>query len=365
VADLHVDRTYQRSLESRRSQAAIEHICENFRWSLFDACSVTKGLTGYLIIDGQHRVEAARRRKISEVPCLVKSMASVQEQARAFVTLNRDRVAVTGFAIYHALVAAGDAEANEMARVCAAANVEVARYPMPVHHMPPTHTLSVASIRTAIARNGASATTSALTILRLCFDEPGALRAHLITALADSLSAGADHLAIEQALRPMAFKALERRIMDVAARQETSRVKAARIVIDQLGGLSAAQAIAAQPAIFPTVGPAEQPGESRQIPSKSHVPPPGSESCPEAAQADPGQRWPVGTEGRAEPSRTGSRDRQLCREERGDPVPAGSRGADRSAARVEVHARGSDACATARAGGRRERQSTAGEGRLT
>lgn len=114
VADLAVDPSYQRSVETRRSQAAIEGIAEHFRWALFGTVTVTKGLVGYLIIDGQHRVEAARRRKIVSVPCIAIGTASVREQAMAFVDANRRRLTVGPFAIYHAMVHAGDEDANAL-----------------------------------------------------------------------------------------------------------------------------------------------------------------------------------------------------------------------------------------------------------
>jgi hypothetical protein len=119
VRDLAVDSSYQRSIEARRNQAAIERICENFRWSLFGIVTVTKGLTGYLIIDGQHRTEAARRLKLASVPCLIVPPLSRQDQALAFVAANRDRVSVTPFAIHHAMVAAAGMPPPAHYRQCA------------------------------------------------------------------------------------------------------------------------------------------------------------------------------------------------------------------------------------------------------
>jgi len=185
VADLAVDSSYQRSIEARRNQAAIERICENFRWSLFGIVTVTKGLTGYLIIDGQHRTEAARRLKIASVPCLIVPPLSRKDQALAFVAANRDRVAVTAFAIHHALAAAGDVSACALQAMCEAADVEVPHYPIPANKSKPSQTLAIGALRTLMECCGKTRGAELLQAIRGAFhSDTGALRAPLISALA-------------------------------------------------------------------------------------------------------------------------------------------------------------------------------------
>jgi hypothetical protein len=288
VSELAVDSSYQRSIEARRNQAAIERICENFRWSLFGKVTVTKGLTGYLIIDGQHRAEAARRLKIATVPCLIVPPLSRQDQALAFVAANRDRVSVTGFAIYHALVAAGDESATAMARVCMSADVEVARYPMPISNMQPRQTLSVASIRNAVVLHGEASTIKALKIIRQAFpNEPGALRAHLITALADLIGAfnAKDAELLVIALRHCGLRNIERKIGQAAADQELSRPKAAVSVIRNLVGAKPDAPSAPVPKAIPSVPPpvkqVAQPIVARTMPKVTPKAAPAARKMPE------------------------------------------------------------------------------------
>lgn len=221
VARLTVDLAYQRSLETRRSQQLIAAIAGGFRWSKFGAVLVAPIESGgagrgrpreanadlrrranpapgaalehgsYALLDGQHRVAGARQLGIKEVPCIVIEAASTEEQAQAFVGANRDRVAVTPYALHHAMVAAGDPRARAVARVCQAAEVEIPRYPIPVANLKPNQTLALGTIAKAVGPLiGGSDTTDeasvviALRILRQRFaDVAGALRAHLIQGL--------------------------------------------------------------------------------------------------------------------------------------------------------------------------------------
>ena len=74
VARCRVDSAYQRSILSKNSQALIGRISTNFRWAAFQAVLATpdpKEEGWFLILDGQHRVEAARRRGFPRVPAVV------------------------------------------------------------------------------------------------------------------------------------------------------------------------------------------------------------------------------------------------------------------------------------------------------
>lgn len=126
VGKLEVDARYQRSLETARSARLIDRIVVNFRWAAFQAVSVVEKGARYVIIDGQHRVEAARRLKIASVPCILVEDLSLAEQAKLFVEAN-DRVALNQFAIFHAKVAAGDADACKVAAFCKQYGVVIPR----------------------------------------------------------------------------------------------------------------------------------------------------------------------------------------------------------------------------------------------
>ena len=80
VAKCSVDASYQRTFESRTSQALVSRIAENFRWSAFQAVLAAKRGAGWVIIDGQHRVEAARRAGIEHVPAVIVRAGSIAEE---------------------------------------------------------------------------------------------------------------------------------------------------------------------------------------------------------------------------------------------------------------------------------------------
>lgn len=223
TAKLSVDMAYQRSLETRRSQQLIARIAGEFRWSKFGAVLLAPlPLGAYALLHGQHRVAAARQLGLDQVPGIVIEAPSKEEQASAFVGANRDRVAVTTYALHHALVAAGDARAAAIARVCKAADVEIPRYPIPAANLKPNQTLALGTIGKLLgATAGINGATSegyvvvALQVLRKSYtDVQGALRAHLIQGLVLYLhthpAAAAEH--VLAALAPLDLFGLEHRI---------------------------------------------------------------------------------------------------------------------------------------------------------
>lgn len=147
VDRLDVDPAYQRTLDTKASQKLIHKIADGFRWISFQAILATPvGKGRWLIIDGQHRVAAARLRLIPHVPSVVVAEASQQEQAAAFVGANKDRVPVSAQAIYYARLAAGDPDALRVARVCKAAQVEMLRYPLAASKTPARKTTAISAL---------------------------------------------------------------------------------------------------------------------------------------------------------------------------------------------------------------------------
>lgn len=236
VEQLRVDETYQRSIETRRSQSLIGRVTETFYWPLFGAVIVAIDEGEHWVIDGQHRVEAARRIGIDKVLCIVVVVGSKAEAARAFVGANRDRVAPTPYALHHALVAAGDPDAVAINDVCRRAGVEIPRYPIPLQSLKPNQTLTIGAIRSSISRLGGGATVSALKTLREAFPEPGALRAHLITGVAAVFAARAQlpRQLLQDLLTAKGFKALEGEILAEALGSKDKRAAIAERIIERL-----------------------------------------------------------------------------------------------------------------------------------
>jgi hypothetical protein len=139
----------------------------------------------WVVLDGQHRVEAARRCGIAHVPAVVVAAASVEEQARAFVRANLDRVSVNPFALYHARLVAGEDKARSIAAVCRACGVVIPKYAQSVEHMKAGETLALGVIAQMVDRLfeiGARAVLGC--VADVYREQPGAIRAPLLRAVA-------------------------------------------------------------------------------------------------------------------------------------------------------------------------------------
>jgi hypothetical protein len=113
IEQLCVDDRYQRSLEATHSIRLIRRIAANWDWGLCQPLYVARRADGKLyVVDGQHRWAAAKLRgDIWQLPCVVRSFSSTEEEAAAFVALNQERTPLTALQIFRASVASGDPEA--------------------------------------------------------------------------------------------------------------------------------------------------------------------------------------------------------------------------------------------------------------
>lgn len=133
LTKLFVDATYQRPTETSKSQKNIAYIRDNWSWRDCGALTVVwvSSKKKFAIIDGQHRWKAACQRKdIPELPCVIIQEVGTQDQAKSFVGINRHRVVLTNIANYHALIAAGNEGACEVAEFLK--DCEIIVPPMPV-----------------------------------------------------------------------------------------------------------------------------------------------------------------------------------------------------------------------------------------
>jgi hypothetical protein len=149
---LLIDATYQRDL-SDRSISLIKKTVANFAWNRMKPPIVVKVKGGLHIVDGQHTAIAAATLKIVEIPIFVVEAENIDERARAFVGHNTDRVIVSPFDIYRALVASGDPDACDVAAVCRRAKVRV-RYICPSSAIDVGDTASIGTIRRMVKNRG-------------------------------------------------------------------------------------------------------------------------------------------------------------------------------------------------------------------
>lgn len=119
VPDLRIDGSYQRSIDNGSSKDLIRRIAQHWNWSLFHPLSVARRADGSLwVVDGQHRLAAARlRRDIYDLPCVVTRYDSAEDEAASFVAMNVQRRAMTAIDLFRAALASGDDTARKVARL--------------------------------------------------------------------------------------------------------------------------------------------------------------------------------------------------------------------------------------------------------
>jgi len=131
---LQIDHGYQRMIEGRQSQRLIKSIAENWDWRLLSPLTVSHrdgryGEPGFFVIDGQHRLEAARLRgDIASLPCIISKFESYEAEALAFVNINSARRQVTALDRYHARVAAKEELALKIKDVVEMVGLTVTRH---------------------------------------------------------------------------------------------------------------------------------------------------------------------------------------------------------------------------------------------
>lgn len=150
---LLVDGTYQRDL-SERSIRLIRRMIEGFAWNRFKPPIVVQtGAASLHIVDGQHTAIVAATLKIPKIPVFVVKADSLDERARAFVGHNSDRIVVSPFDIYRALLASGDPDASDVDNVCRRAGVRI-RYISPSSAIAEGDTAAIGVVRGLVRRRG-------------------------------------------------------------------------------------------------------------------------------------------------------------------------------------------------------------------
>jgi ParB-like chromosome segregation protein Spo0J len=171
VERLSIDSTYQRSPDNDASRRLIIHIAAKFDWRLCSPLVVSRRSDDtFVIIDGQHRWLAARRRgDIPQLPCCVFRYENAQEEARMFILANRSRKPISRLDDYFAALAAEDEDALEIQQIVADAGLKVARKESPGGSPPAGEIAFTSAIATAIRRAGAPVASAALTDMTVAF----------------------------------------------------------------------------------------------------------------------------------------------------------------------------------------------------
>lgn len=115
---LEVDPSYQREVKSRTAQTLINSIAMHWNWDLAQVLVVSRRDDKYHVIDGQHRLMAAKKRgDIQSLPCVIGQFDTVADEAKTYTALNENRRPMSALDKFRAAIASGDEECgaiNEM-----------------------------------------------------------------------------------------------------------------------------------------------------------------------------------------------------------------------------------------------------------
>lgn len=170
--ELRIDPAYQRDIASGPSQTLIRKIAQFWNWDLCQPLVVARrvDLTERLfVIDGQHRLEAARLRgDIDQLPCVVLTYVSVADEAASFVHLNQQRRPLSKLDVFKAAVASEDDVATAIMSAIADAGLSVASH---TNHTAwkPGMIANIGGIERAWRCNTPTATKAALGVLSEAF----------------------------------------------------------------------------------------------------------------------------------------------------------------------------------------------------
>lgn len=167
--ELRIDSAYQRDVATGASRALIRRIAQHWNWDLCQPLVVARreGIAGdrLFVIDGQHRLEAARlRHDIDQLPCVIVSFADVADEAASFVHLNQQRRPLSKIDLFKAAIASGDGQASAIMAALADAGLSLA------HHTnytawKPGMVANIGGIEAAWNRHGEPAVRAALRAL--------------------------------------------------------------------------------------------------------------------------------------------------------------------------------------------------------
>lgn len=180
VDEIDVDGNYQRDIKPK----LVQKILRDFSWTKFGAIVLSRQEGGrFTVVEGQHRWKAASLHPdVDRVPAVVVRHDDTAGEARSFLAINRDRMAVSTVEQYWAGLTAGDPQAAAISKVLLSAGCDVV--PEQGHYRP-NLTNSITSIDRCLKRYGEAATRRALLVVRGAWpNEAKALRGVLITALA-------------------------------------------------------------------------------------------------------------------------------------------------------------------------------------
>ncbi len=238
LKDLVIDRTYQREAHGFHAH----RILSKFQWAYFQCVTVTDiGKGKFAVIDGQHRVLAARNHPLlTEVPVVVVDAPTVALQAQGFVTMNEVHKRITPIEMYWAGIAAENPDYLELESVLKAVGVKV-------HHvsgysvLPAMTTCAVGTCLKNLRRSGRDSIENALRLLATTWpNKHSVFVSTLIDAVAMLLKTTTEYTFVElsRAMKPFEPIKLINLGRTFAAEYEVSISQGiSTVIIERAGGV--------------------------------------------------------------------------------------------------------------------------------
>lgn len=169
-SQLLIDESYQRSLQLGQSQSLIRKIAQHWNWDLCQPLVVSRREDGGLfVIDGQHRLAAARLREdITQLPAVVLTYGSAADEAANFVHLNQQRRPLGKVELFRAAVASGETEAVAISDLITEAGLALAPHSNSTAWKP-GQIANLSGIEETYRRFGPDITGTALSVMRTAF----------------------------------------------------------------------------------------------------------------------------------------------------------------------------------------------------
>ncbi len=146
---LLIEAAYQRDL-SGQSIKLIRKIVAGWDWSKFKPPVCAETSDGLFIIDGQHTaIAAASHPQIKEIPVVIISAPNIGRRAAAFVSHNRDRLAMTPAQIFYGDLAANDATTKKIMEAVVLSGASIPRLAPARGHWKPGQIAAVGELRGA------------------------------------------------------------------------------------------------------------------------------------------------------------------------------------------------------------------------
>jgi hypothetical protein len=193
IKKLDVDDRYQRELQEGR----VKRMVKEFNPLQVGAIQTSRRNGRLTVIDGQHRLAAAKELGLKKMPCVVHDDLTPEEEAALFVRLQLDRRSLKPVERFEAQVFAGDERADQIRRATQAAGYTIGQ----ANHSPNRIT-AVVALERIYKRFGEQHLRQTLKFLREVWDgDLGAVNGYFIQGVAQLLANYGDRIGVPEKLR--------------------------------------------------------------------------------------------------------------------------------------------------------------------